>query len=333
MTNFASFSQRRAVVMTEHDADLVLGPRLLESGPQPGELILGHSPVGSCDLVAGVQSERADMCAEIGHPVGLLRRDVVLGEAMADRSGCRRESRCACMNSTESNSLRSASAVTDLIPDCTPWLLRSACRNWLTGLRFGDQPPRKFAANGCQTAALRSPTAQRQRVVDGQGPEEGGKSWLPYTAYQGQQSPPDSTVWLTADCSMPGICGKPWAPRIVGRVLRVVGEHRFVPHLHTLVNPGLPEFGVTGTPSSRSMYHCSSSCEIMSALSPVLAAASMGAPVSGLSCAARIAWTIAAPTLTVSVSCGRKLPAHNDSLCPHHHIEAGWRLGIDDVDR
>jgi hypothetical protein len=79
----------------------------------------------------------------------------------------------------------------------------------LTGLRFDDQPPRKFAANGCQTAALRSPTAQRRSASSMARAPRKVVSWLPYTAYQGAASPPDSTVWLTADCSMPGICGKP----------------------------------------------------------------------------------------------------------------------------
>ncbi len=64
------------------------------------------------------------------------------------------------------------------------------------------------------------------------------------------------------------------------------------------------------------MYQRNSNAECMSALSPVLNAAIMGAPVKGLYRAARIACTMAAPTLTLSVSCGRKAPSHRVSLCP-----------------
>ena len=60
-------------------------------------------------------------------------------------------------------------------------------------------PDGRFAVTDCPAA---------QRVVDGQGPEEGGVVVAVHRV-PGAASPPDSTVWLTADCSMPGICGKP----------------------------------------------------------------------------------------------------------------------------
>ena len=64
------------------------------------------------------------------------------------------------------------------------------------------------------------------------------------------------------------------------------------------------------------MYQSSSSWECSSALSPVLTAADIGAPVTGDSFAAFIAFVIAVRICNCMVSWGRLTPAHRVRLWP-----------------
>ncbi len=76
----------QAVVVAEDQHELALGLRLLELALEPAELHVGHGAVGSGDLIARVEAERADVRRQIGLPPRLAGIEVALGEPVPHRT-------------------------------------------------------------------------------------------------------------------------------------------------------------------------------------------------------------------------------------------------------